>query len=776
MRTSRRAELVMGRSPRDIARLVLSAVVVIVAALAASHHGVDPIEAAIFRDLAALPAWTEPVSRFLTLLGSVAAVGVAAGIALFARKWRLAAEFVAGGTLAWLAATLLHAVVPARVVALDGRTVTITFPSDAMTIAAVLATVASPYLPRPVRRILPVLLALIAVAENYTGRHLPLDIVAGAFLGWGIGILLHLVLGAPGRSSPTDAVQRALHQAGLDAETTVPLRSRLFGPMLFEAVTASGSTLLVEVVRRGQRRAGWTYKARRLLASLEVEDEPRLTSPYHEVDHEAFVTLLAERSGVRTPTVMLAGELGHGLALIVRSTVLGRRLSELTGTELDDDLLDEIWRQVAVMGAARIAHHDLRAVNVLVDGKGDPWIVDFTFARAGASTQRLAQDVAEMLVSLASVAGVERAIGSAMRVIPEKDLRAAVTYLQPLALPARIRQQLGSEGRPLLSELSAAFAHRVGEPRPSFRPRIRATTVLTLAVGGGAVYLLLPQIAAVPRLVDTIRYADYWWLAAAFWVGALTFPMAAASYAGAVHRAIPFGRTTLVQVASAFTSRLTPGGVGGMGLNMIYLERLETSRTEAIGSIALNQAAGAVVHAILFFIAAVVLGTGGFIGNVTLPHGWLVLVVVVVVLVAAGVFLGTPFGRGRVLEPGLHVGRKLVGVLRQPGKALMLFGGSTGVTLANALALAASLAAFWHGFSVLSVMAVYVGGSALASAAPTPGNLGAVEAALVAGLTGIRVPPEQAVAAVLSFRLLTFWLPILPGAAVFRYLQHRQVV
>lgn len=232
----------MGRSPRDIARLVLSAVVVIVAALAASHHGVDPIEAAIFRDLAALPAWTEPVSRFLTLLGSVAAVGVAAGIALFARKWRLAAEFVAGGTLAWLAATLLHAVVPARVVALDGRTVTITFPSDAMTIAAVLATVASPYLPRPVRRILPVLLALIAVAENYTGRHLPLDIVAGAFLGWGIGILLHLVLGAPGRSSPTDAVQRALHQAGLDAETTVPLRSRLFGPMLFEAVTASGST------------------------------------------------------------------------------------------------------------------------------------------------------------------------------------------------------------------------------------------------------------------------------------------------------------------------------------------------------------------------------------------------------------------------------------------------------------------------------------------------------------------------------------------------------
>ncbi len=482
MRTSRQTELAIARSPRDIARLLLSAVVVTVAVLVAGHHGVDPIEAAIFRDLAALPRWTEPVSHVLTLLGSVAAVGIAAGIALFARKYRLAAEFVAGGTLAWLAATLLHAVVPAQVVALDGgaagaagqHLVPATFPSDAMTIAAALATVASPYLPRPVRRILPVLLALIAVAEDYTGRHLPLDILAGAFLGWGIGTLLHLVLGAPGRPSSTEVVHRALDQAGIAAERTVPLRSPLFGPALFETVTASGSTLVVEVVRRGQRRAGWTYKVRRLLASLEVEDEPRLSSPYHEVDHEAFVTLLAERSGVRTSAVMLAGELGHGPALIVRSTVLGRRLNELNGVELDDDLLDEIWRQVAVMGASRIAHHDLRAVNILVDGKRDPWIVNFTFARVGASTRRLAQDVAEMLVSMASVAGVERAIDSATRIILEEDLRSAVTYLQPLALPARIRQQLGRDDRrccPSCQPLSPIASASPGRPSgPAYGP------------------------------------------------------------------------------------------------------------------------------------------------------------------------------------------------------------------------------------------------------------------------------------------------------------------
>ncbi|HET6793054.1 MAG TPA: lysylphosphatidylglycerol synthase transmembrane domain-containing protein, partial [Acidimicrobiales bacterium] len=563
--------------------------------------------------------------------------------------------------------------------------------------------------------------------------------------------------------------------AGFEPERVTARTSRQFGPAYFEAATPAGQELIVEVVRRGQRRAGWTYRIRRLLASLEVEDEPALSSPSHEVDHEAFVTLLAERAGVRTPPVMLAGEIGHGPALLVHQRVTGRRLWQLAPDEIDDDLLDEIWRQVAVMGTARIAHHDLRADKVLVDDKGDPWILDFTFAKAGAGPQRIAQDVAEMLISLASVVTIERAVDSALRVVPEQDLRASVTYLQPLALPARIRMQLDGK-RAMLADLSATLADRVGEPRPSFRPRIRATTVLSLAVLGGAVYLLLPQIGTVPRLFDAMRQANYWWLVAAFACGAWTFVAAAASYAGAVRLHLPFWRNTTVQVASAFTSRLTPGGVGGMGLNLIFFERQGTPRAEAIGSIALNQAAGVIVHASGFFLAVLILGASGVVGKVHLPTGWPVLVAVVLGLIATGIFFSSSFGRRRVVQPGLKVGRDLLAVLSHPFRSMELFGGSAGVTLGNAFALAASLAAFYPHFHLLSVLAVYVGGSALASAAPTPGNLGAVEAALVAGLTGIGIPSEPAVAAVLTFRLLTFWLPIGPGMVAFRWLQHKQYV
>ena len=91
-------------------------------------------------------------------------------------------------------------------------------------------------------------------------------------------------------------------------------------------------------------------------------------------------------------------------------------------------------------------------------------------------------------------------------------------------------------------------------------------------------------------------------------------------------------------------------------------------------------------------------------------------------------------------------------------------------------ALAAAMAAFDVDVSFVQVGAVYLGASIIAAAAPTPGGLGAMEAALVAGFTGLGIEPGVAVAAVLSYRLATYWLPILPGWLSFRHLQQKGLV
>jgi uncharacterized membrane protein YbhN (UPF0104 family) len=187
-----------------------------------------------------------------------------------------------------------------------------------------------------------------------------------------------------------------------------------------------------------------------------------------------------------------------------------------------------------------------------------------------------------------------------------------------------------------------------------------------------------------------------------------------------------------------------------------------------VAAVAVNTGAGALVHVAGLLAAAALVGHAS-LGSAHIPRGWPVLVAVAVVLAAAGL-LWSPPGR-RVVTPVLGAGRELAGVLRRPGRAAQLLGGSAGVTLSYALALACCLEAFGTALPLASTVAVYLAGAAVAAASPTPGGLGAMEAALVAGLTAAGTPTAPAVAAVLAFRLLTYWLPVLPGWLAYRRLR-----
>ena len=78
-------------------------------------------------------------------------------------------------------------------------------------------------------------------------------------------------------------------------------------------------------------------------------------------------------------------------------------------------MIRELWKQVAGLHRARIAHRSLRVRNVVVDGAARPWIVDFSFSELGATQRQIALDVAELLASLAVIADADRA---AARVLP----------------------------------------------------------------------------------------------------------------------------------------------------------------------------------------------------------------------------------------------------------------------------------------------------------------------------------------------------------------------
>jgi undecaprenyl-diphosphatase len=232
---------------------------------------------------------------------------------------------------------------------------------------------------------------------------------------------------------------------------------------------------------------------------------------------------------------------------------------------------------------------------------------------------------------------------------------------------------------------------------------------------------------------------------------ALTYALAAASLMAASGRHLPFGRTYAAQLASAFSNRVAPAGVGAMATNVRYLEAAGVPRAAGITAVGLDAVAGLCVHVVA--IAVVFTLTGAthqrfHVHSPDLPDQWPLLAAGALGLAALGLVLAgvrrrsALVGQGRAALDQFHL------LVKEPVRAVQLIAASAGITATFGLALAASVAATGGGPTLLAVFAVFLGGSAIAAAAPTPGGLGALEAALVAGLTAAGQAAGPAVTAV----------------------------
>jgi undecaprenyl-diphosphatase len=769
------------RHPGDAVRVVVGAVIFTGGAIAA-RQGLSRFEIDIFRLVNDLPGALALPLIAVMQLGSFAAVPVTTVVALVARRPRLARDVGAAGTAAYLLAKVAKMMVArARPGALLSATVLrgasdtgLGFPSGHVAVAAALATAAGPHLGRRTRRTLWAGVTVVGVARIYVGAHLPIDVLGGAALGWMVGAALHLAWGAPRLRLPGPAVAQTLQEAGFPVShvASPPLDARGSTPFV---VDGGDRNLFVKAVGREQRNADLLFKAWRWLAFRHVEDEAPFATPKQAVEHEAYVALLAARAGVRTPAVLATVGLAPSTALLVEEQLPARGLDTLTPDEISDGLLTDMWTQVARLRGARIAHRDLRLANVMMDGAGRAWVVDFGFAEAAAGPRRLDQDVAQLLASSALAVGSRRAVTAAAEILGRDAVALALPLLQPAALSAATRQALRRQPG-LLDDLRRQAGRDAGVELAPPVPltRIRPRTVLTLALLGVAVHLLLPQAGEVRHTFHALRGARWEWLAAALLASAATYPAAALARLGSVEAPLPLGTTTAVQLAGSFVNRLTPASLGGAGLNERYLERQGLERPAAVAGVAAVSAAGVLVHGASLAVALILVGRAG-IPSVHLPHRWPLLVAVVAGLSAVGLTLRAPLRR-RLLS-GLHqTSRALLATLRRPVRATQLLGGSLAVTAGYVLTLAICLHTFGAGVSLERVAAAFLGGTALAAAAPTPGGLGAVEAALVAALTGLGAQVGPAVAGVLAFRLVTFWLPILPGWLALRSLRRHGAI
>jgi len=449
------------RHPGDAVRLVVGLAILVLTARLVHHDRVATLEVDAFRLVNDLPGWLYPLLWGAMQAGNVLAVPLAAVAAGAARRFRLAGELAVAGGLAWLLAKVIKQVVRrGRPAAFLGHihvrgsaAVGLGYLSGHAAVSVALVTVASPWLGRRGRRAAWAIALLVCLSRMYVGAHLLLDVVGGGALGWTVGSLVHVLLGAPGGQPTPSRVRRALASSDFEPIEVIPLggwdarRSARF------RVTADGPTgreeLFVKLIPGERRDADVLYRAWRWLLTAVRPDSrrPPPGRPGSQVEHEAYLGLLAAKAGVRTPEVLLATAAQSGAGLLVQRWIAGRALGELAAGRLDDDLLRELWRQLTRLHQAQIAHRDLGLENVVVDERGQPWLVDFDLAEAGASSTRLAADDADLLLTLAGLVGPGRALAAAVAVLGRDEVAGALsappasplTRGGPLALVASYR-------------------------------------------------------------------------------------------------------------------------------------------------------------------------------------------------------------------------------------------------------------------------------------------------------------------------------------------------
>ena len=385
--------------------------------------------------------------------------------------------------------------------------------------------------------------------------------------------------------------------------------------------------------------------------------------------------------------------------------------------------------------------------------------------------------MADLLVESALAAGVEPAVHAAVDAVGPEAVEAALPLLQPLALSAPARRRVRQD-KDLLPSLRRAAQEATGatDVPLAHLERIRPRTALIIVASTIAFYALLPQLGNLGGTAEALRDANPLWLAAVLLASAATYVFATISFMGSVPRSLSIPGTLRAQVAASFATLVGPGSSGSLAVGVRFLERSGRRASEATAAVALDAIAGTVMHVLL--LVGFVLWTGkSGVGRFSLPDSNIVLLALAVLATLVGLALLVRPLRKRILTPVVAAVRTALSqvgqVFRSPGRVIALLGGSAGLSLAYMAALMASVAAFGGDLAVPQVGTAYLAATAIASLAPTPGGLGAVESALIAALTGYGLADGVAVSSVLTFRLATFWLPILPGWLLFGWMQRR---
>ena len=666
------------------------------------------------------------------------------------------------------------------------------FPPARLGVPAALLITASPHLVRPARRFGYLVIALGSIATVALGASSSLGVAASLLSAAGAAAIVHLAVGSSAGRPSLDDVRFALADMKIDITELGVADRQDAGNFAVAARAADGGELIVKLYGRDAYDAALVSTVWRTIW-LRQPGSPVGLGRLRQVEHEALMTLLAAQAGIATDSVVTAGATATDDALLVL-----RR----TGTPLvppdrfrDVDVapdpifadadarsrLRELWQLLTTLHDNGLVHGVLDEEHLIVDD-GRLGLVQFRAAAVAPTPAQLRSDDAQLFVTSIGLVGLELALEGLLEQRTVEEVEDLLSYLQPTALTAdqrRMMKVLDIDLDDLRSDVAAAAG--VEAPPLIQMRRFTFGTVMKVALPALAVVMLLSALAGFDfeEFVDSLRDAAWWLVLIGFVVAQLPRVAQAVSTLGAAPVPLPLGPVYALQLAISYVNLAIPTAAARIAVNVRFFQRQGLPATTAVATGALDGVSGFIVQAML--LGSLLLFGGMSLdvdvagpASAAIRIAWMVAVVLAIVIV---VILVIPRLRRYVLGGVRKTVSEAVAVLRglrSLRRLVMLFGGNLVAELLFALALGVFVQAFGYSLALHELLFINMAVSLLAGLLPVPGGVGVTEGGLIFGLTSFGVPQEVAFAAVILYRISTFYTPPIWGFFSLRWLERNR--
>ncbi|MDF1601981.1 lysylphosphatidylglycerol synthase domain-containing protein [Nocardioides sp. YIM 152315] len=762
------------RRPIDVALAVVGLLVALGCARAAAHRGL--LDGAVRGVADDLPRWATALFDAAYALGSVYAIGVVVAVVLTApRRGRLpfavlvAVGAAVGGAIvaSYLAGAGLPEVDPGPVRSGSPHG----FPTLRVAVVTAVLMVLRPFVVVSLRRFHVAVVGVQCVAAWAIGIAGPTDVLGALAIGIAAAGLTLVIVGSPAGHPSLHQVAATLAQLGIEVTGLRFAARQPWGARILYAAAADGRPLLVKVYGRDATDARLAARWWRTLLYRD-QSAPGATR-LQLVEHEALLTVLAERAGVHVDELVAAAE-SSGDAVLV----LGAPAPSLEGrAEVDDETLRAVWDAVARLHGAGLVHGELTLAHVAMT-EGQPVLSEFGSGVVAADAVERARDVAVLLSSQALVAGPERAVAAALAGIGTDAVASAQPYLQRAAMP----RSLGGPGlKSVLPALSTAITERTGTPppEPAEIVRIRWRDLLQTGLILFAAYALLTTLVELDwgTVWDTWRNATWSWVVIGLVVAQATSFADAATAMTTVRTRLPLVPLVQLQYAVKTVGLAISATLGRVALYTAFLRRFGEGPATAVTASALDSFAGAVANVVVVLVAVLLASSMPDVelsgpGNL---DRIIVLFVIAVALSALAVALVARLRR-HVVTAVRSAWSSLRVVTDSPTRALGLFGTNLASLMITAVAMWCMVEGLQPSLPYATVLFVTAAAALFASIIPVPGNVGVGEAAIAAGLVAVGVDSGPAFAIAVTQRLATSYLPPVYGAWALRWLRREEYI